>query len=58
MGLYLRPSRWLGLRITKRGVRVAVGPRWLRYHTGPGGDGISTGAGPLTYYKRLGRRRR
>ena len=58
MGIYLRPSRWLGLRFTKRGVRLAIGPRWLRYHTGAGGDGISTGDGPFTYYKGIHHRSR
>ena len=35
----------------------AVGPRWLRAHFGSGGTGISTGAGPVTYYRPLRRRR-
>jgi hypothetical protein len=56
MGIYLRPSRFLKLRFTRRGVRVGIGPRWLRYHTGAGGDGVSTGFGPFTYYRNLRRR--
>ena len=58
MGIYIRPSRLLGLRFTKRGVRLAIGPRWLRYHTGGGGgDGVSTGDGPVTIYTPIRRRR-
>lgn len=58
MGVYLNPSRFLGIRLTKRGVRVRLGPRWLRYHTGAGGDGLSTGWGPFSAYRPLRRRRR
>ena len=58
MSLYLRPSRFLKLRISRRGVRAGVGPRWLRLWSGAGGNGISTGAGPLTYYRSLRKRRR
>jgi hypothetical protein len=55
MGLYIGP-RWLGIRITKRGVRASVGPRVARLHTGAG---ISTGAGPVSYYQPIrGRKRR
>jgi hypothetical protein len=61
MSLFLGP-RWLGVRIgrkTRRGrVRLSVGPRLFRLHLGSGGDGISTGAGPVSYYSPLGRRRR
>jgi hypothetical protein len=57
MGIYIRPSRLLKFRITRRGVRTAIGPRWLRYHFGPGGKGVSTGAGPFTYYRPIRRRR-
>jgi hypothetical protein len=54
MGVYLGP-----FRLTKRGVRVRVGPRIARLHVGAGGTGISTGAGPFTAYKSLsgGKRR-
>ena len=61
MSLFIGP-RWLGIRIglrTRRGrVRLSVGPRLFRWHFGAGGDGISTGAGPVSYYKPLRRRRR
>jgi hypothetical protein len=32
MGIYIRPSRFLRVRVTRRGVRWAIGPRWLRLH--------------------------
>ena len=35
----------------------AVGPLWLRTHFGADGTGISTGAGPVTWYRGLRRRR-
>lgn len=53
MGIYLGP-----FRVTKRGVRVRIGPRIARLHLGAGGPGISTGAGPFTWYKPLRKRRR
>ena len=52
MGIYLGP-----FRLTKRGVRVRIGPRLFRLHTGAGGTGVSAGAGPFTWYKPLRRRR-
>jgi hypothetical protein len=53
MGIYLGP-----LRFTRRGVRARIGPRWARLHIGAGGAGVSTGAGPVTWYRPLRRRRR
>ena len=52
MGLYLGP-----FRVTKRGVRVRLGPRAARLHVGAGGPGVSTGWGPFMFYKSLRRRR-
>lgn len=62
MGFYVRPLPFVKVRITKRRgqkprVRVGVGPRWLRVWTGAGGEGVSTGAGQFTIYKRLGSRK-
>lgn len=51
------PGPGLKVRLSKRGARWAIGPRWLRLHVGAGGTGISTGAGPVTYYRPLRRRR-
>jgi hypothetical protein len=48
----------LRIRVSRRGVRTAIGPRWLRFHFGPGGQGVSSGAGPFTYYRPARRRRR
>src|SRR5215469_9128664 len=53
MGIYLGPFRF-----TKRGVRVRIGPRAARLHIGAGGTGLSTGAGPFTWYQPLGGKRR
>ncbi len=57
MGIYIRPSRFLKVRVTRRGVRAAIGPRWLRAHFGAGGTGVSTGAGPVSWYRPIRRRR-
>lgn len=53
MGVYIGP-----LRFTKRGIRFRIGPRIFRYHGGAGGRGVSTGAGPVSVYRRIGRRHR
>ena len=49
-----------GVRIsaTSRGLRAHVGPRTARVHVGGGGTGVSTGAGPLTYYQSAAHSRR
>jgi hypothetical protein len=57
MGVYLRPLPWLKARITRRGMRLGLGPRTARLHVGAGGPGVSTGAGWWTRYKPLRRRR-
>jgi len=57
MDLYLRPSRLLKVRLTRRGARFWIGLRWLRLHVGLGGPGVSTGAGPVTWYRPLRRHR-
>ena len=46
------------MRVTRRGVRWGIGPRDARVHFGAGGPGVSTGAGPFTWYRALRRRRR
>ncbi len=45
-----------GLRVSasSRGLRAHVGPREARLHVGGGRTGVSTGAGPFTYYHSLG----
>ena len=58
MSIFIRPNRWLRVRVSRRGTRVGVGPRWLRFWTGGGGgDGVSTGGGPFTLYRPIRRRR-
>jgi hypothetical protein len=56
VGVYLG-NRWLRLRFTRRGLRAGAGPRWLRLWGGVGGEGVSTGAGPVSYYRPLRRER-
>jgi hypothetical protein len=58
MGIYLRLLPGVKVRLTRRGVRWGVGPRAARAHFGAGGTGVSTGAGPFTWYRELRRRRR
>jgi hypothetical protein len=59
MGIYLRLMPGVKVRLGRRGVRWGLGPRALRYHTGGGyRSGLSTGAGPVTWYRPLRRRRR
>jgi hypothetical protein len=58
MGVYLRLAPGVRIRIGKRGTRVGTGPRWLRSWVGTGGRGASTGAGPLSPYRPLRRRRK
>ncbi len=53
MGFYFRVAPGVKIRATKRGLRTSVGPRAARVHFGAGGTGISTGAGPFTYYAPL-----
>jgi hypothetical protein len=50
----------LGLLAANGAVGIALGPRLFRLHGGAGGPGVSTGAGPVSYYRplRLRRRRR
>ncbi len=58
LGIYSRPSRFLKMRVTRRGMRWAIGPRAARLHAGAGGPAVSTGAGPVSAYRGLRRRRR
>jgi len=50
----IRIAPGVRLSTTRRGVRAHVGPRGLRLHAGGGRPGVSTGAGPLTVYQRVG----
>jgi hypothetical protein len=45
-----------GVRVSasSRGLRAHVGPRGSRLHVGGGRTGVSTGAGPFTYYTPVG----
>ena len=55
MSVYFRIAPGLKLRATKSGLRVGLGPRAGRVWLGAGGTGVSTGAGPVSFYKSLGR---
>jgi hypothetical protein len=57
MGFYVNPLPWLKLCRTRRGWRAGIGPRWLRVWRGAGGSGVSTGAGPFSYYRPAGQRK-
>lgn len=54
MGFYFRVAPGVKVRLTRRGVRTSLGPRAARLHVGAGGPGLSTGAGPVSYYHGLG----
>jgi len=59
MSVYLRLAPGVKVRIGRRGTRWSLGPRAARLHTGGGyRAGVSTGAGPFTWYRPLRRRRR
>ena len=59
MSIYIRLLPGVKVRIGRRGrTRVGIGPRWLRFWSGAGGRGVSTGAGPVSVYRPLPRRRR
>jgi hypothetical protein len=60
VSLYLRLMPGVKVRIGRRGrTRWSLGPRAARLHTGGGYPaGVSTGAGPFTWYRSLRRRRR
>jgi hypothetical protein len=55
VGVYFRIAPGLKLRASKSGLRVGLGPRAGRVWFGAGGTGVSTGAGPVSFYKSLGR---
>jgi hypothetical protein len=59
MSLFIGP-RWLRFRVGRRGrTRVSLGPRIFRLHAGGGyRPGVSTGAGCLTWFIPVRRRRR
>ncbi len=58
MSVYVRLAPGVKVRLSKRGIRWSLGPRAFRVHLWPGGTGLSTGAGPWTWYKPLRRRGR
>jgi hypothetical protein len=47
VGVYFRLPG-VKVRLSRRGLRIGLGPRWLRRWGGVGGEGMSSGAGPLT----------
>ena len=49
--VYIRLAPGVKVRLGRRGARVGVGPRWLRFWFGKGGRGVSTGAGPVSAYR-------
>lgn len=58
MGAYFRIAPGVRLRARGSGLGVGIGPRELRLWVGSGGGlGVSTGVGPFTFYRSLGRAR-
>lgn len=56
MGAYFRIAPGVRLRARGSGLAVGIGPRELRLWLGSGGQlGVSTGVGPFTFYRSLGR---
>src|SRR3954471_149942 len=60
MGFSFKVAPGVRIRASSRGVRTSIGPRIARVHVGGGRTGISTGAGPVSFYSSLsgGSRRR
>ena len=54
MGFYVKLAPGVRVRASSRGVRTSLGPRIARLHVGAGRPGISTGAGPVSYYTGFG----
>lgn len=54
MGFSVRIAPGIRVRATSRGIRTSIGPRAARVHIGAGRTGISTGAGPFSYYTSVG----
>jgi hypothetical protein len=46
----IRVAKGVRISASSRGLRTHVGPRGARLHLGGGCTGVSTGAGPFTYY--------
>ena len=51
--LNVRVAPGVRLSASSRGLRAHVGPRAARLHVGTASAGVSTGAGPFTYYRSL-----
>lgn len=49
----MRVAPGVRLSTSSRGLRAHVGPRMARLHVGSGRSGVSTGAGPFTWYEQL-----
>ena len=58
MAVSIRLAPGVKIRLGRRGAWWSLGPRAARLHVGAGHAGVSTGAGPVTFYRRLGRRKR
>ncbi|MEQ6900335.1 DUF4236 domain-containing protein [Nocardioides sp. YIM 152588] len=52
-GFRFRVAPGVSVRASRRGLRTSLGPRAARLHVGSGRPGVSTGAGPFTYYTSL-----
>lgn len=54
MGFSFKVAPGVRVRASSRGIRTSVGPRAARVHFGSGRTALSTGAGPVTFYTRVG----
>ena len=50
MGFGIRIAPGVRVTASSRGLRTGIGPRIARVHVGAGKTGVSTGAGPVTYF--------
>lgn len=58
MSVFIKILPGVKVRLGRRGARWAIGPRAARLQVGAGGPGDSTGAGPVSWYRPIRRRRR
>jgi hypothetical protein len=58
VGFSFKVAPGVRVRASSRGIRTSLGPRAARLHVGGGRTGVSTGAGPVSFYTSLSGSRR